>query len=198
MQPKNLNFLGITAIEEKKKKKNHFKGKDFHISPIDISFSIYEDSIMQVQREMERRIEKQKRVVADKEQQRSQIDAELNREKAYLDALLDTARWLPKTGDKEPTLRIGSDLSKARDFLRAHGRPQHIVEILKGLGKEPNKSNRISLSGSLGGYARKGLIFTKPEPNTFGLIEFENVAEEQPDISFSPMPPVTSFFPAKG
>lgn len=151
---------------------------------------------MELQREIDRRIEKKKQDI-------SELERQLGEARAYLLALLDTAKWLPKSGDKEVTLRPGSDLARARDFIKVHGRPQHVADILKGLGKEVNKANKISLSGSLGGYARKGVIFTKPAPNTFGLIEFENGGGsksedtfEQPDvfegvpvIKASPIPP---------
>jgi hypothetical protein len=145
---------------------------------------------MQLQREIDRRIEKKKQDI-------SELERQLGEARAYLLALVDTAKWLPKSGDKEVTLRPGSDLARARDFIKVHGRPQHVADILKGLGKEVNKPNRISLSGSLGGYARKGFIFTKPAPNTFGLIELENGGEnksedafDQPDV-FEPVRPIT-------
>lgn len=66
---------------------------------------------------------------------------------------------------------------RARDFIRSKGAPQHVAEILKGISKDPNKANLMSLSGSLGSYVRKGHIFTKPAPNTFGLIELEKIGE---------------------
>jgi len=125
---------------------------------------------MQIQRELERRIEKKRLEITDLKQQLSNTET-------YLAALQDTLKLLPKEGDKEVTLRPGSDLARARDFIKVRGTPQHVTDILKGIGKEVNKANRISLSGSLGSYVRKGSIFTKPAPNTFGLIELENNAE---------------------
>lgn len=122
---------------------------------------------MQIQRELERRIEKKRQEIAELKQQ-------LNTAESYLSALQDTLKLLPKEGEKEVVLRAGSDLAGARDFIKAQGRPQHVNDILKGINKEPNKANKISLSGSLGGYVRRGIIFTKPAPNTFGLIELEN------------------------
>lgn len=132
---------------------------------------------MQLQREIDRRIEKKRLEIVELERQ-------LGESKAYLSALVDTAKWLPKSGDKEVTLRSGSDLAQARDFIKSKGQPAHVADILKGIGKEVNKANKISLSGSLGGYARKGVIFTKPAPNTFGLIEFENGGENKPEETF--------------
>lgn len=127
---------------------------------------------MQIQRELERRIDK-------KQQEIDGLRQQLNTAEAYLSALQDTLKLLPKEGDREATLRPGTDLAKARDFIKAQGRPQHVTDILKGIGREVNKSNKISLSGSLGSYVRKGSIFTKPAPNTFGLIDFGNGSESK-------------------
>jgi len=129
---------------------------------------------MQIQRELERRIERKRQEIADLKQQLSTAET-------YLGALQDTLKLLPKEGDKEIVLRAGSDLAKARDFIKAQGQPQHVTDILKGINKEANKANKISLSGSLGGYARRGAVFTKPAPNTFGLVELEKSEESKPE-----------------
>ncbi len=129
---------------------------------------------MQIQRELERRIEKKRQEIVVLKQQ-------LGNAETYVEALLDTLKLLPKEGDKEVVLRPGTDLAKARDFIKAHGRPQHVTDILKGIGKEVNKANKISLSGSLSGYVRKGILFTKPSPNTFSLIEMENGEDQKPE-----------------
>jgi hypothetical protein len=153
--------------ENTKKSKENEPCEDFHIFPIDRAFSIHHNPAMQIQRELERRIERKRQEIADLKQQ-------LNTAESYLAALQDTLKLLPKEGDKEVVLRAGSDLARARDFIKAQGRPLHVTDILKGIGKEVNKPNKISLSGSLGGYVRRGVIFTKPAPNTFGLIELES------------------------
>jgi hypothetical protein len=71
-------------------------------------------------------------------------------------------------------LRPGTALAKAREAIKKAGHPLHVSEILKALGKPPDKKNRISLGGSLSGYVRKGEVFTRSAPNTFGLIELES------------------------
>jgi hypothetical protein len=140
---------------------------------------------MQIQREIERRIEKKRQEIAGFKQQ-------LNTAETYLEALEDTLKLLPKEGDKEVVLRQGSDLSRARDFIKERGQPQHVNEILKGIGKEANKANKTSLSGSLGGYVRKGIIFTKPAPNTFGLIEMENENGAEPKVEVDALATIES------
>ena len=47
----------------------------------------------------------------------------------------------------------------------------HINEILTKLGKSIDNQNRVSLVGTLGSYSRKGRIFIRTAPNTFGLLE---------------------------
>jgi hypothetical protein len=56
--------------------------------------------------------------------------------------------------------------------LKAAGSPMPIIEILKGIGQPQDNKHRVSLAGTLSGYAKKGRIFTKTAPNTFGLLEF--------------------------
>jgi hypothetical protein len=126
---------------------------------------------VQIQREIERKAEKKRQEIAD-------LQKQLHAAESYLAALQDTLKMLPKDGDAAPVLRPESDLAKARDFIRSKGCPQHVSEILKGINKDPNKANKVSLSGSLGNYVRKGNIFTKPAPNTFGLIELDKTEEK--------------------
>jgi hypothetical protein len=52
----------------------------------------------------------------------------------------------------------------------------HITEILKALNEPVDKKHRLSLSGSLSSYVRNSQIFTRPAPNTFGLIEMNKSA----------------------
>jgi hypothetical protein len=122
---------------------------------------------MSVRNELEKKIDRKKEEI-------SVMETSLAAAKAYLQALQDTMKWLPREStDEAPphSLREGSDMAKARALISIEGKPLHISEILKGLGKEVTKENRLSLAGSLSGYARRGRIFTRPASNTFGLIE---------------------------
>jgi len=109
-----------------------------------------------------------------KDSEISDLRLKLAQAEAYLQAIQDSIRVLPKEpiNDKtEPELRPGTFLSQARDILKAEGKPMHVNEILKRIGKTVDKSNRISLSGSLSAYVRKKTIFKKTGPNIFALIE---------------------------
>jgi hypothetical protein len=46
------------------------------------------------------------------------------------------------------------------------------------------KNSKTSLSGSLASYVREHKIFTRPAPNTFGLVEFAEVAIKEPPEGF--------------
>jgi hypothetical protein len=60
----------------------------------------------------------------------------------------------------------------------------HISALLDAIGIQNTKKARVSLVGSLGAYVRKGSVFTRSGPNTFGLIEFEGGSERivQPEL----------------
>jgi hypothetical protein len=124
---------------------------------------------MGIREEIQKRIERKRIEI-------SEFEARIKEARIYIQALEDTVRILPKDApsgtELNLELRPGSRVAKAQDFLRNARRPQQILAILEGIGEEPNNANRAALSGSIGAYVRKGEIFTRPAPNTFGLIEF--------------------------
>ena len=137
---------------------------------------------MGLREDLLRRIERKRAEIAELESQ-----ARLARE--YLQALEDTFKLVPKEArngaDAIPTLRPGTNLSKARDAIRKAGRPLHLTELLAALGKGTSRNERAGLSGTLAAYVRRGEIFTRPAPNTFGLVELESTGND----SAKPVPP---------
>ena len=134
------------------------------------------------------------KMIDKKQQEIRGLEMQLLEANAYIQALQDSMKLLPRdTGDTSETehiLREGSTLAKTRDLLKHTGAPLPISEILKLLGKPQDKKHRISLAGTLSGYARKGRVFTKTAPNTFGLVEFgsaEPDAEEDLPEEFGSM-----------
>lgn len=117
-------------------------------------------------RDIERRIKQ-------KQEEVQRLRESLSKAEAYIEAMNESLRLIRRKENisTENGLRPGSMIYNAREILRKEGKPLYIGEILKRLGKEPTKSNRVSLSGSLGSYVRDEHIFTRPAPNTFGLIE---------------------------
>lgn len=124
------------------------------------------------------------KLIDKKQQEIRDLEIQIREATAYMQALQDSMKLLPREGDSidaEHELREGSTLAKTRDLLRHSGAPLPIAEILKLLGKGQDKKHRISLAGTLSGYARKGKVFTKTAPNTFGLIEFGSASESATD-----------------
>jgi len=71
----------------------------------------------------------------------------------------------------EATLRRGSLVAQAREVMLARNEPIHIDDLLAALGKDVNRESKASLAGSLAAYVRKGEVFSRPAPSTFGLVE---------------------------
>ena len=126
---------------------------------------------------MRAKIEIEKRIKR-KEAEIAELRKQLEQAEAYLQGMADSLKLFPKEGESDeddgPTLRSGSDLEKARLAILKAGKPLHIKDLVLAIGKEPTKENKTSLSGSIGAYVRREIIFTRPKPNTFGVTEFEN------------------------
>lgn len=122
--------------------------------------------------------------VSDQQKRISDLERQIAEARAYLNGLQDSLKLLPVDGIGSPKqeLRAGSDLAKARDILQAEGKPMHVDEILKRIGKDVTRNSKSGLGASMGSYVRKGIIFTKSGPNVFGLVEFEaqQVSQEPP------------------
>jgi len=139
---------------------------------------------MGLRNDFQKRIEKKQQEIRD-------LELKLKEANSYLQALLDSLKLLPRDSDaanSEQVLRPGTTLAKARDAIKKAGKPLHVSEILKILEKPIDKKNRVSLGGSLSGYVRRGEIFTRPSPNTFGLRELEEL-ESEPSPPEDELPP---------
>jgi len=117
-------------------------------------------------------------MIKKKEQEIQGLEGQIKDAKTYLQALQDVLKRFPREAaakvNPETTLRPGSTVAQARDTILKLGKPLHVDEILKERGKERTRENRTALGGSLSAYVRKGIIFTRVAPNTFGLLELEN------------------------
>ena len=122
---------------------------------------------MSIRKELDRKIERKKEEI-------TALERSLGEARAYLQALEDTRKMLPKEpgNQEEVLLRPGTELAKVRDILQREGKPLHVEELLQRLGKPPEKKHKLSLSGTLAAYVREHKVFTRPGPNTFGLVEF--------------------------
>ena len=128
------------------------------------------------------------RLADRKAQEIVDLERQIDMAKAYLQAIQDSIRALPKENttqvnseDRSPELRSGSVLARTKEVIQKHGQPMHINEILQSVGLENTRKVRVSLIGSLGNYVRKGAVFTRPAPNTFGLIGMNFGENGSPD-----------------
>ncbi|QWG24313.1 winged helix-turn-helix domain-containing protein [Bradyrhizobium sediminis] len=137
-----------------------------------------------------------------KEQEIQSLEEKLRSARIYVQALQDVLKLVdtnsaPETG--ESALKAGSAVNKARETILRRGKPVHINDLLEAVGKEVTRESRASLTSSIAAYVRRGEIFTRPAPNTFGLVELGhkavvNPAPPQPPQGFGkiqPSPPVS-------
>jgi hypothetical protein len=121
-----------------------------------------------------------------KEQEIIALEDQIKEARIYISALQDVLKLLPRDSDQEgggdAILRPGSLVAQARNIIRAKGSAVHVDEILRILGKDVSRENKAALSGSLAAYVRKGEIFTRPAPNTYGLIAQEPIREPLPRL----------------
>ncbi len=139
---------------------------------------------MGIRQEFQKRIEKKQQEIKD-------LESKIKEANSYLQALLDSMKWLPRDGNDSAgtqTLRPGTTLAKAQEAIREAGHAMHVADILKAIGKPSDKKNRVSLGGSLSGYVRSREIFTRPAPNTFGLIEMNKTSNGSEEIEGSDLP----------
>lgn len=119
--------------------------------------------------EVQKRIDKKRTEIAE-------LEAQIRDGKVYIQAMEEALRLLPREdGDSSNSpssgnLRPGSKVDRARDAIRAAGHAMHIVDLVMALGIKNTQENKAALAGSLSAYARRNEIFTRPAPNTFGLI----------------------------
>ena len=88
----------------------------------------------------------------------------------------------------ESLLKGGSRVEKAYRLLVVAREPLHIGEIVRRLEIEDTPGNRNSLVGVISRYVRRGQIFIRTAPNTFGLLAGPSDAESDEEESESPKP----------
>jgi hypothetical protein len=124
------------------------------------------------------------------------LEEKLKGAKFYVQALQDVLKLLSKddAGEAmESKLRPGSAVAQARDVILERGEPVHLDDILESIGKEVTRESRASLAGSIAAYVRREDIFTRPAPNTFGLVELGHTTideeeEVEPPAGFGRQP----------
>lgn len=109
------------------------------------------------------------------------LEERLRAARIYVQALRDVLDAIQRGGGtNDSVIRTGSAVAKAREAILKAGKPIHISDLLAATGKSVTKETRASLGSSLAAYVRRGEIFTRPAPNTFGLVELGHTSEAEP------------------
>jgi hypothetical protein len=112
-----------------------------------------------------------------KEQEIQELEMKIREARSYIQALQDVAKLLPRDAEGETggdvSFRAGSSVADARSAILKAGKSLHIVDLLKAMGREVNRKNKTGVSSSLAAYVRRAEVFTRPKPNTFGLLELQ-------------------------
>lgn len=139
---------------------------------------------MSERRKIEERLRK-------KEQEIVSLEEKIKATRVYVQALRDILKMLGSDvseapeADADVTLRSGSAVDQARRVILSKGVPVHIDDILAALGKDATREAKASLTSSLAAYVRRDEIFTRPAPNTFGLVELGHMSSDE-DSKYEP------------
>jgi hypothetical protein len=139
---------------------------------------------MALREELHKKIDKKRREIAD-------LESKAKAAAVYILALEDTLKMLAdgvelqsRPSPVADVLRTGSKTDRAREILRTAGVPLHVSKLLELMGEKSDQDSRAALVGSLGAYVRDGKIFSRTAPNTFGLIEMNEVPPNGPPPGF--------------
>jgi hypothetical protein len=143
---------------------------------------------MGLREDLQKRIDRKLQELAEKE---AAFRIEHASTLAYIQALQDTQKSLPRETPEAAAqaLRPGSAMAQAHAALKRAGRPLHISELLVAMGRENTKELRSVVGGSLANYVRRGEIFIRTAPNTFGLVGMTSPAMAEPPAGFGTLRP---------
>ena len=140
---------------------------------------------MSIRVKIEKQIKRKELEIQGLVDQKKELDSDIRDTETFIKGLQEALKHLPKEKKDTDTytVRSGSDVDKVLLILQNHGKPLRIEDILKNMGKEVNKHNRANVASQLSHNYREGRIFTRPAPNTFGLLawgdnqEIDDLAE---------------------
>jgi len=124
-----------------------------------------------------------------KEQEIQLLEEKLRAARIYVQALQDVLKLVQNDSTSEASesvLKTGSAVANAREIILNRGKPIHINDLIEAMGKQVTRESRASLTSSIAAYVRRGEIFTRPAPNTFGLVEMGHTQQLSQDL---PQPP---------
>ena len=127
---------------------------------------------------------KLKEKIAKKEREILGLETQIREARAYIEAMREALKMLPREefagGTEDTPFRKGSIADRAKKALEAHGAPMHIDKLVVAMRLKADSKNKRSVAGTLASYFRRGEVFDRPEPNTFGLLGMD-VDDERDD-----------------
>jgi len=144
---------------------------------------------MGLREDIQRRIDKKHQEIAEIEAWGRENEMRLREARAYVQGLSDILKLAHREGEQAggvATLRPGTSLAQAREAIIKQGHPLRLEVLLKAMGKPADRKSRAALGGSLSAYVRRGEVFTRPAPNTFGLVELGHVANATTKNAYPP------------
>lgn len=113
-----------------------------------------------------------RRIAVETEVEIARLQAELLAARARLQSLRRSIGTLESRLGDEPAADDRDDpVLRIRGLIRQAGQPLYIDDILRGLGHPISRDAREELRALLRPWLRRGEVFTRPKPSTFGLVE---------------------------
>ncbi len=135
---------------------------------------------MSARSDIERRIEKEKQKLLE-------LRAQIDKSEHFVLGLQEALKFVPQDShgpQQRAVLQPGSAVKKAEELLRQTGKPMHMTDIVKGIGNPVD--SQPSLVSSISRYVKKGVIFKRLGPNTYGLLEWDARAGQKIPIDLPP------------
>jgi hypothetical protein len=110
-------------------------------------------------------------LISEKEADIARLEAELSAARAYVLLLTNRLQTAERRLAEAP--QADDPVLAVRRILAGAGQPLFIDEILHELGQPVSRDAREDLRRLVLPWVRRGEVFTRPRPGTYGLAEWE-------------------------
>lgn len=82
------------------------------------------------------------KLISKKQEEIGALELKITETKAYIQGLQDSMKFLPRDSNStaDYALREGTALAKARDAIKSAGGPLTVSDLLKAIGKSPERN----------------------------------------------------------
>lgn len=135
---------------------------------------------MSAPKRLQNQIKRKIKEIQQLESDRRDLDMQIMAGHEVIAALEEAVKHFDIDENPARSLRAGKSVARIYEILKENGKPLHIKEILEKLGKNTDKKSQQATGSQLNSYVREDRIFSRPEKNTFGLMEWEANANASP------------------